>query len=146
MFKRILVPVDGSEPSGHALRTALSLARESGGSVRLVHVLERTAYLAGYDPAAGSSGQLFHALRESGERVLREGMEAARAAGVPADPLLVEGSGARLADEVAQAAAAFRADLVVVGTHGRSGPARLLLGSGAEQITRQAPAPVLVVR
>ncbi|TFZ06156.1 universal stress protein [Ramlibacter henchirensis] len=146
MFKHILIPVDGSEPSNHALRTAISLAREVGARIRLVHVVDNTAFLTGYDPSGGSSGQMFTALRESALQILQEGVAAAQAAGLQADHVLVDRIGSRLGDSVAEAAAGFGADLIVVGTHGRSGPSRLLLGSGAEQVIRLAPVPVLVTR
>jgi nucleotide-binding universal stress UspA family protein len=65
---------------------------------------------------------------------------------VPADTRLVESRGPRLGDAVAAEAREWEADLVVVATHGRRGLGRVLLGSGAEQVIRQAPVPVLVVR
>jgi nucleotide-binding universal stress UspA family protein len=65
---------------------------------------------------------------------------------VPAETKLVEGVGARLGEVVAEEARAWEADLVVVGTHGRRGVGRVLLGSGAEQVLRLAPVPVLAVR
>ena len=68
------------------------------------------------------------------------------AAGVVAETALLEGLDLRLGDVVADDARAWSADLVVVGTHGRRGVGRVLLGSGAEQIIRQAPVPVLAVR
>lgn len=146
MFKHILVPVDGSEPSDDALRTAIALAREGGARLRLIHVVDHTVFVTGYDPSGGASGQLFGAVRESALQILRQGTAAAQAQGLQADHVLVEDVGARLADAVAQAAERFGADLIVVGTHGRRGPSRLLLGSGAEQIIRLAPVPVLVMR
>jgi len=146
MFKHILVPVDGSEPSNHALGTAIDLARESGARIRLIHVVDNTAFLTGYDPSGGSSGHLFSALRDSGLQILQQGTADATAKGVQADHVLVDQVGTRLGDAVAQAAAEFGADLIVVGTHGRRGPSRLLLGSGAEQVIRLAPVPVLVTR
>ncbi len=68
------------------------------------------------------------------------------AAGVEADNMLFDNFGERLGDAVADAAKRWNADLVVVGTHGRRGIGRVFLGSGAEQIIRLAPVPVLVVR
>jgi nucleotide-binding universal stress UspA family protein len=146
MFKRILVPVDGSETSLLALQTAVGLARDNGGQLRVVHVMDRTAYLTGYDPSGGAAGALYEALRSSARQVLAEAQSAAQAGGVPVDSAMLDELGTRLGDAVAGAAKEWNADLVVVGTHGRSGPSRLLLGSGAEQIIRMAPVPVLVIR
>jgi nucleotide-binding universal stress UspA family protein len=146
MYKRILVPVDGSETSNKALVTALQLAREGGGSVRLAHVLEDLTYLAGYEQFGGYSGDLLGIMQEAGNRILHDGMDMARAAGVQADSILFDKLGERLSEVIAGAAREWSADLIVLGTHGRRGVGRALLGSGAEQILRQAPVPVLVVR
>lgn len=146
MFKNILIPVDGSEPSDHALRTAISLAKEDGARLRLVHVVDNTAYLTGYDPSGGAGGQLYSALRDSALQILQQGAARAQAEGVQADHVLVDQVGVRLGEAVAAAATQFGADLIVVGTHGRRGPSRLLLGSGAEHVIRVAPVPVLVTR
>ncbi len=146
MYKRILVPVDGSETSNKALVAALQMARDSGGRVRLIHVVEELAYLSGYEQYGGYSGELIAVMRETGNKVLNDAMAIAQAAGVEADNLLFDNFGERLAEVVADAAKQWNADLVVVGTHGRRGVGRMLLGSGAEQILRLATVPVLVIR
>ncbi len=146
MYKQILVPIDGSETSGKALVAALQLARESGGKVRLAHVLEDLTHLAGYEQFGGYSGDLLGIMQEAGHRILQDGLEIARAAGVPADAMLFDQLGERLPEVIAGAARAWNADLIVLGTHGRRGLGRALLGSGAEQIIRLAPVPVLVIR
>lgn len=146
MYKRILVPVDGSDTSNLALEEALRLARESGGVLRIVHVVEELAYLAGYDQFGGYSGGLLKAMRDSGNRVLEQAQETMRQAGVSGDAMLFDQFGERLGESIAKAARAWPADLVVVGTHGRRGMSKMLLGSGAEQVIRETPVPVLVVR
>lgn len=146
MYQRILVPVDGSDTANKALVAALQMARESGGRVRLVHVIDALAYLTGYEQNGAYSGELIAALRGAGLKVLDDALAIAQAAGVEADSELRDGLGERLGDTVSQAADAWKADLVVVGTHGRRGLGRLLLGSGAEQILRMARTPVLVIR
>jgi nucleotide-binding universal stress UspA family protein len=145
MFKRILVPVDGSTPSRQAVAIAAQLAKSNSGQLRLVHVLDQTAYLTGYDPGVAASGQLFAMLQDSGKRLLDEALAIAGEAGIAAETGLVEEI-TRLGEAVAGAAASWKADLIVVGTHGRRGPSRLFLGSGAEQIIRLSPVPVLVTR
>lgn len=146
MYQRILVPVDGSDTATKALVAALQLARESNGRVRLVHVVEELAYLTGYEQYGGYSGELVTAMRNSGIKVLDDAMAIARSAGVPAESQLYDKLGERLAEVVADDAGTWNADLVVVGTHGRRGLGRMLLGSGAEQILRLALVPVLVIR
>ena len=142
MYKRILVPVDGSETSNRAVVAALQMARENGGRLRLVHALDELAYLSGYEYSA----DLLKAARDQGSRVLEDAQVMAKSAGVPADGKLVETAGRRLGELVAEEARNWEADLVVVGTHGRRGMSRILLGSGAEQVLRLAPVPVLAVR
>ncbi|MFZ2389756.1 MAG: universal stress protein, partial [Polaromonas sp.] len=146
MYKRILVPVDGSETSNKALVTALQLAKDAGGRVQLIHVVEELAYLSGYEQFGGYSDDLFKMMRKNGTKVLDDGLAIAQAAGVEAEKMLFDDFGGRLAELVADAAKQWNADLIVVGTHGRRGVGRVLLGSGAEQIIRLAPVPILVVR
>jgi len=146
MYQRIIVPIDGSQTSNHALATALALAGESGGRVRLIHVVEEMAYLTGYDQFGGYAGDLLKVMRETGGSILAEGLAKARGAGIEADEVLYDSLGERLPEVVAEEARRWNADLIVVGTHGRRGVGRILMGSGAEQIVRMAPVPVLVIR
>ena len=142
MYKRILVPVDGSPTSDKALGTALQLAREVGASVRVVHAFDDLAFLTGYE----FDGSVLRAARSEADKTLTNAQGMAAAAAVTADTKLLETRGRRLGDAVADEARTWQADLVVVGTHGRRGLGRALLGSGAEQVIRMAPVPVLAVR
>ena len=146
MFKRILIPVDGSDTSNKALIAGLQMARETSASVRLVHVVNEMAYLGGMAPYGTYSADLAGMMREGGAKVLTDAMAIAQSAGIEASQVLLEEAGQRLGESVAEAAKRWNADLVVVGSHGRRGLGRVLLGSGAEQILRLAPVPVLVVR
>ena len=148
MYRRILVAVDGSATSNKALLAALEMASYSGGRsvVRLIHVLDELVYLPGLDPHAGQFGSAIHAMRDAGEKVLAEGLAIVQSAGVQGDTVLVDRLGAHLAETVAEQVQEWSASLLVVGTHGRRGVGRMLMGSGAEQIIRLAPCPVLVVR
>lgn len=141
MFKRILVPLDGSESSTNALGAALQLARESDGRVRLLHRLDQLACLPDYahDP------HLAGIARDRAERLLHEAMGVARSSGVPTEACLLEWRADPLGDLVADEAEAWEADLVVVGAHGRRGVNRVGPGSGAEQVVRAAAVPVLCV-
>lgn len=146
MYKRILVPVDGSQTSTRALVAALQMARDSGGSVRLIHVIEELAQVIAYDPYGAYPGDLTKIMRDNGQKVLEQALDIAKSAGVPTDQRLVEAAGLRLADAVNKEVQTYGADLIVLGTHGRRGIGRVLLGSGAEQIIRAAQVPVLVIR
>ncbi len=142
MYKRILVPVDGSDTSTQALASAIALAREGGGRIGLLHCVDELAYLSAYDYA----GSMLDLVREGGTKLLSEATATCRAAGVDTDSTFIDGPGQRLGDTVAKQALDWKADLIVVGTHGRRGVDRLVMGSGAEQIIRTAPVPVLVIR
>jgi nucleotide-binding universal stress UspA family protein len=146
MYHRIIVPIDGSETSNQALMTALGLAKESHGRVRLVHVVEELAYLTGYDQFGGYGGDLLKIMRDTGTNILAKGVASAEANGVEAEQVLYDNLGERLPEVVAEEAQRWQADLIVVGTHGRRGVGRMLMGSGAEHIVRMAPVPVLVIR
>lgn len=142
MYKRILIPVDGSATSKKALTAALQLARESGGRLRLLHSVDELAYLSGFE----YSGDVVRVARENAAKVLDDASAMARAAGVEVDQVVVDQPGQRLGETVSEAALSWDADLIVVGTHGRRGFSRMFLGSGAEQVIRVAAVPVLVIR
>ncbi len=141
-FQKILVPVDGSSTSNKALDYALVLAKEDHSQVRALHAIDELGYLSSYE----YSGELMATARKNGTQVLQNAVIAAQAKGVPTDTKLVDQPGQRLGQTVADEAANWGADLVVVGTHGRRGVGRVLMGSGAEQIVRMATVPVLTVR
>jgi len=143
MYQRILVPVDGSLTSSAGLDEAVKLAKLTGASMRLVHVLDHLPFSAG---EASLTGDLLGVLAENGSRVLLEGKRRVEAAGVPLDAFLSETFGERVCDVVASQAEAWNADVIVIGTHGRRGVGRLFIGSDAEQVVRLAPVPVLLVR
>lgn len=142
MFKRILVPVDGSPTSNKALAAALQLARDCGARVRLLHALDELVFVGMYE----YSPNLVEVVRDGAKKVLADALEIAKSAGVEADTRLVDEPGHRLGDTVAQEATQWGADLIVLGTHGRRGFSRIVLGSGAEEIIRGATVPVLTIR
>ena len=148
MYKRIMVSVDGSTTSDKALVAATTMARESGGRavLRMIHVLDEMAYFSGYDPYGAQSGELIKVMRESGQKILANALAIAKAAEIESDTRLIDRFGERLGETIAEEATNWKADLIVVGTHGRRRLGRLFLGSGAEQIIRLAPVPVLVIR
>ena len=146
MYQRILVPIDGSQTSTKALQAALQMAKASGGCVRIIHLIDASAYLSGPAGYLDFPSDLPGAMRSAGNKVLEDAANLAKAIGVQAETHLYDSFDGKLADVVSDAALQWKADLIVVGTHGRSGVGRALLGSGAEQILRLAPVPVLVIR
>ena len=145
MYERILVPVDGSATSDLGLAESIKLARLTGARLMLLHAID-IAGIAVTPEAAAVTPKLFDAMREAGEQILAKGTAAARGAGLAAETTLVDTLTGRVCDLVIDEAKKWRADLIVIGTHGRRGVGRFLLGSDAEQIVRLAPVPVLLVR
>ncbi len=146
MYQRILVPVDGSATANAGLAEALKLARLTGARLRLLHVVDDMPFILGADSMGTMTGELFGLLREGGERILAAARATAEAEGVEVDSQLFDSLDGRLSDRVAQQVTEWRADLIVLGTHGRRGVGRMLLGSDAEQVIRTATVPVLLVR
>jgi nucleotide-binding universal stress UspA family protein len=145
LYKRILVPVDGSATSMKGLREALRIARAEGARVWLLHVLDE--FFALSDPeSARYTDLLIASFKRGGERVLAKAAATARSKGVKAQTLMPEVVGGPAAAEIVRQAKKVRADLIVLGTHGRRGMKRLALGSDAENVVRSSPVPVLLVR
>ncbi len=146
MYKKILVPVDGSPTSLCGLQEAIRLAKDQGASVRLIHVADE--FLAMGSPYAPMIDyQTFlTAVRESGNAILEKMRTVAGEQGLQAETQLLETIGGRAADKIIEAAIRWPADLIVMGTHGRRGVRRLLMGSDAELVVHSTPVPVLMIR
>jgi nucleotide-binding universal stress UspA family protein len=142
MFQKILCPVDFSESSDRALDYALALAKRHEGNVAVMHVLptvladpEMYPYLT--EPVLASAEARDRAYRRLGDFVHR-----ALSDGIGAEVILEDGD---VVDEVLKKTRKLAADLVVIGTHGRRGFRRLVLGSVTERVLRQSEAPVLSI-
>jgi nucleotide-binding universal stress UspA family protein len=143
-YKRILVPVDGSPTSNVGLAEAVKLARSVGAAVRLLHVINEFALFS--TPEAGINlPEIIEAMKRAGEKLLDKAMKTATAQQVQAQAVLVESAGERVADIIEAKARRYRADLIVMGTQGRRGIARIVMGSDAEHVVQQATMPVLLV-
>lgn len=145
-YKQILVPVDGSPTSDKALAEAIAFARLTGARLRLVHVVDELSYANGFEPAINYVNDILPLMRAASEKLLAQGRQRALDQGVDADSVLIVDAPGRICEHVAEQARLAKADLIVVGSHGRRGVGRVLLGSDSEQIIRHAPVPVLVVR
>jgi universal stress protein A len=144
-IRRILVPVDYSEGSGTALAYAATLAEELGASLDIVHVWDRPAYvpdsvLVG---PAGEKRPLTELIRENADAEMKSFVARAKLpAEIEVETRLLSGNpAARILEELALG----KHELLVVGTHGRTGLRHMLLGSVAEKLVRLAPVPVLTV-
>ena len=143
-YKRILVPVDGSATSNKGMKEAIRLARASRARLLLLHVIEQAVAFSAPD-AAVDIGPILDSLRAAGRRRLATIERRARRSGLRPATALVENFGMRVADAVIAQARRWRADLIVMGTHGRRGLQRALVGSDAELVVRYSPVPVLLV-
>ena len=150
MFRRILVPLDGSPTANRGLDAAIALAKNQSARLCLVHVVDELVVTQGlngtmYVPP-GNIEDLLSALRASGEKLLRKAGEKIRQRRIRFDTALIETAGHRVADLIVKQAKKWHADVIVLGTHGRRGLSRVVMGSDAEMIVREAPVPVLLVR
>ena len=143
-YKRILVPVDGSPTAAMGMIEAIKLAKERGGKLILLHVVEDNLAFVGPD-AGASIAPMLDGLRQTGQRVLGRIALRVERAGIKPQSVLVENYGGRVADSIVEQAKRLRADLIVMGTHGRRGVTRVLLGSDADVVVRYSPVPVLLV-
>jgi nucleotide-binding universal stress UspA family protein len=145
MYDRILVPVDGSPTSNLGLAEAIKLAKLTGARLLLLHAIDIAA-VSVTPEASAAMPALFDAMRDAGNEILAKARAAAEGAGAKAETVLVDTLAGRVSDLVVDQAKKWKADLIVIGTHGRRGVSRLLIGSDAEQVVRAAPVPVLLVR
>jgi nucleotide-binding universal stress UspA family protein len=143
-IRRMLVPTDFSQLSDIAFIYAVDLAADQGSQIRLLHVVDEgnfaTAYPDGFFVELPNVRATL--LEEAGAR-LEPMVERCKAAGVKASLQVLVGRPARIISELAVSQGI---DLIVMGTHGRSGVAHLMVGSVTERVVRTAPCPVLTVR
>lgn len=145
LFRRIMVAIDGSSTSTLALRAAIKLAKDQQSDLRIVFVVDVFA-LAAETPYQLTEYE--ESERKAGDLVLKRAAAAARKAGMAAETVRLEVQSLhdRVADEISRNAKKWRADLIVIGSHGRRGLSRLVMGSVAESLARIAPTPVLLIR
>lgn len=146
MYDRLLVPLDGSPTADLALDHAAALARLSGATVVLLHVVEDIKRVRGFENPRVYVEQIRPGFLTAGQALLDQAAERLHEAGIATEIVLLESGGQRVAEIIARQAEACACDLVVLGTHGRRGVDRLLLGSDAEHVARLAPVPVMLVR
>ena len=144
MYQRILVPVDGSHTSTLGLQEAIRIAIDQRAHLRLISIVDElvvATYLEGFN-----ANELIDALRDSGKKAIKNALALTGKHDLNANASLIETMGGRVSDVIIREAKKWKADLIVMGTHGRRGVNRMLLGSDAEAVLRAAPVPVLMVR
>ncbi len=144
MYQHILIPVDGSPTSDRALQEALTLARQQNAQLQLLHVIEDIRFVD--IESSINYAELQETMKNSGAKILAQAQTAVQQAGMTAETKLLEASGKRIASVIVTEAEHWPADLIVIGTHGRSGFSRLLFGSVAEGVVRTTQVPMLLIR
>jgi nucleotide-binding universal stress UspA family protein len=144
-YRNILVAVDGSRASRLALHEVTRITADPSRRIRLVHVVDLPHWDDTFEP--GTVGDILLASRrEAGGKHLTDAMHIASEDGLECESILLDSHGGRAAAVITAYAQAWPADLIVMGTHGRSGISRLVLGSDAAEVVRSASTPVLLVR
>ena len=141
MYRKILVPLDGSKVSTAALTEALRFAGGQGICLTLLFVCESMYHVLTEGPV-----DLTASIRREGEIILSNAAAQAREARVEAEVALIDAGERRVAEVIIQEAERRGADLIAMGTHGRRGVQHFMLGSVAEGVIRQATMPVLLLR
>jgi nucleotide-binding universal stress UspA family protein len=138
-FKKILLAVDREPVAAHAAEVGVDLARKLGAEMAFVHVIDTTVDIGA---ETWATTELLGVAKLQGKNLLDD-YRGRLSLKETALEFVVEGSPA---DEIVKAAREWPADIIVIGSHGRGGLQRALIGSVAEAVTRHAPCPVLVVR
>jgi len=145
MYKRILVPIDGSDCANAGLREVRRIASQPEHLVLLIHVIEQSGWNEQYRP--GTVGAIIEdTLRKEGGVLLDAAKITLSSLGIPCEAILAESHNQRTSEVIVTHASLRNAELIVMGTHGRTGLSRLIWGNRAEEIVRSASCSVLVVK
>ncbi len=141
MFQKIFCPIDGSEPSERGMKEAILLARDQRAHLAFLHVVDLSPLIM-YGPIVED----FDRFREAGRELLATAVAAAQVQGVSAEIRMAEIMTGRPGETIAEEARKYGADLIVIGTHGRRGLSRALLGSDAAAVIGCSAIPLLLVK
>lgn len=139
------MPIDGGDTSADGVDEAVRLAALTGAELRLMHVVVAADHTNGFESAAVYGTEVLPRMQQAGARLLAAAARRAERCGVKVGTTLAETATGQIAQRVVGEARAWRADVIVVGSHGRRGADRFFMGSVAEQLARTAPVPVLIV-
>ena len=145
MYKRILVPIDGSDTARRGLKEAIALATQLKAALRLLHVTSDFPVMLEMSNTLNFD-KYREGLHQYGREQLDNARTLAQGLGLEVETQLRDLKGGRVADAIVDEATSAGCDLIVIGTHGRRGLNRALLGSDAESVLRASPVPVLLVR
>ena len=144
MFKQILVPIDGSPTAALAVAKALGLAKAFGATVTAIYVIDPYPFTGVGTEFAYGQDQYFAAAKAEANTALDAARATLEAGGVPTNTLSVDGQSVHRS--ILATAQSVGADLIVMGSHGRRGIEKLVLGSVTQRVLGDTHLPVLVVR
>jgi universal stress protein A len=142
-YRRILVPTDFSDGVKEALSHAAELGRKYEASLVLLHVVDSRYYPSAFFPSYDYFSRMLTEFKAKAEAEMKNLSKSPRFRGVKTSTLIKEGDPS---EEIVATAREQKADMVVMGTHGRTGLEHLLIGSTTEKVIRTSPCPVLTVR
>jgi nucleotide-binding universal stress UspA family protein len=146
MYQNILVPIDGSDTATRGLREAMILAKGNSATLRLVHVVNTAVVALEYAEAWAASDDWSERRRVVGEAALKQAENIVKQNGLHSESAMLETTADNTGELIVKQAADWPADVIVMGTHGRRGLSRLVLGSNAEYVLRHTSIPVLLIR
>jgi nucleotide-binding universal stress UspA family protein len=149
MYRRILCPIDGSETARRGLNEAIGLAKQQHARLRILNIIEEVPAMESWGldiRASGYAADMLQIMESNGKKVVQLGLDLALSSDVKAEGASINSFARRSAECIVEDALSWKADLIVMGTHGHRGVSRLILGSDAEIVIRTSPVPVLLVR
>lgn len=142
MFDRVLVPTDGSDAVGPAIDTAIGLAETHAASLHVLYIVDQPTTVSATGEGVPGLDNLLDALQDAGQEATSDIAARAEDRGVEATTAVTQGNPH---DDILSYAEEHDIDVIVMGTHGRTGVKRALLGSVTETVVRHAEIPVLTV-
>lgn len=145
MIKKILIATDGSDTSRMAVLVGIDMARRAGGSINAIYVVDvsRISHLPGYAMIPGIKEKIIGLMEEEGKQATGFAEDRAREANVPCHKIISQGSPSQ---ELLRLSRDLEADLLILGSRGRTGAQRYILGSVAEKVVLQSEVPVLLIK
>jgi len=142
MFDRVLIPTDGSDPASSAVEMALGLAETHGATLHILFIVDQPTSVSGMGEGFSGLDDLLDALEEKGHETTEAVVEQAKDRGIETTTAVRRGNPH---DDILAYANDHAIDVIVMGTHGRTGVKRALLGSVTEDVVRHSDIPVLTV-
>ncbi len=139
MYKNLMFPTDGSENSKNALKTAIDLTKKFDAKLTVVHVVDGSSFI--FYTQGLALPNIFEQLEEEGKQIINDTIDEGKKNDITVESKILEG---HPAEEIIKESKNY--DLIIMGSLGRTGISKMLLGSVAEKVVRFAECPVLVVR